>query len=100
MRCKVRAGYEDTLNRPGAILRLQAHFVTSSRTPGYPAANCSHWDGGGTVFFTNRRVAGRRLAEQFMRHRPFHPFALGIARGGVPVAHDVARTPGAMELVP
>lgn len=43
------------------------------------------------MFFTNRRVAGRRLAERLMRYRPFHPLILGVARGGVPVAHEVAK---------
>lgn len=30
-----------------------------------------------------------------MRYRPFHPLVLGIARGGVPVAHEVAQALGA-----
>ena len=30
-----------------------------------------------------------------MRYRPFHPLVLGIARGGVPVAHEVAKALGA-----
>jgi putative phosphoribosyl transferase len=41
--------------------------------------------------FDDRRDAGRRLAEQLRHLREEAPIVLGLPRGGVPVAYEVAR---------
>jgi predicted phosphoribosyltransferase len=43
------------------------------------------------VNFANRCDAGRRLAVRLREHRAEHPVVLGLARGGIPVAYEVAR---------
>jgi putative phosphoribosyl transferase len=45
--------------------------------------------------FRDRRDAGRRLAERLGHLRGEHPIVLGLPRGGVPVAAEVARALGA-----
>ncbi|MGN6373334.1 MAG: alpha/beta family hydrolase [Solirubrobacteraceae bacterium] len=45
--------------------------------------------------FRDRRDAGRRLAGLLERYRAHEPIVVGIPRGGVPVAVEVARTLGA-----
>ncbi|MDT9684204.1 phosphoribosyltransferase family protein [Streptomyces sp. TRM76323] len=45
--------------------------------------------------FTDRATAGRQLAEVVERLRPDRPVVLGLPRGGVPVAHEVATALGA-----
>ncbi|GGQ00008.1 hypothetical protein GCM10010249_17780 [Streptomyces roseolilacinus] len=45
--------------------------------------------------FTDRATAGRQLAEAVERLRPDRPVVLGLPRGGVPVAHEVATALGA-----
>jgi putative phosphoribosyl transferase len=45
--------------------------------------------------FRNRQDAGRRLAALLTRYRDEHPVVVGIPRGGVPVAAEVARSLGA-----
>jgi len=43
--------------------------------------------------FLNRREAGKQLAYRILsRGRPWDPVVLGLPRGGVPVAYEVART--------
>ncbi|MGW5648769.1 phosphoribosyltransferase [Saccharopolyspora sp. NPDC003752] len=41
--------------------------------------------------FENRRDAGRRLAQQLLHLREADAIVLGLPRGGVPVAYEVAR---------
>jgi predicted phosphoribosyltransferase len=41
--------------------------------------------------FQDRRDAGRQLAQRLEQLRDEHPVVLGLARGGVPVAAEVAR---------
>lgn len=41
--------------------------------------------------FRDRHDAGAQLAERLEAHRAEHPVVLGLARGGVPVAAEVAR---------
>src|SRR5918996_4076749 len=41
--------------------------------------------------FPDRREAGRRLAERLSGLRSSQPLVLGLPRGGVPVAYEVAR---------
>ncbi len=47
------------------------------------------------IVFKDRRDAGRRLAEQLEPFRAEQPVVVGIPRGGVPVAAEVARALGA-----
>lgn len=47
------------------------------------------------MFFTNRRVAGRRLAARLARYRPLRPLIVALPPGGVAVAHEVAAALGA-----
>ena len=44
-----------------------------------------------TALFTDRRDAGRRLAEALLAYREEDPVVLALPRGGVPVAYEVAR---------
>jgi len=45
--------------------------------------------------FTDRHDAGARLAEALRGYEDRHPVVVGITRGGVPVAREVARSLGA-----
>ena len=45
--------------------------------------------------FDDRRDAGRRLGERLLGLRAQHPIVLGLPRGGVPVAAEVAQALGA-----
>src|SRR5665213_2348797 len=45
--------------------------------------------------FTDRRAAGRELAERLRALAVESPVVLGLARGGVPVAYEVAQMLGA-----
>jgi len=48
-----------------------------------------------TTRLRDRRDAGRRLAERLASLRDERPVLLALPRGGVPVAHEVARALGA-----
>ncbi len=50
---------------------------------------------GGVLGFKDRYDAGRRLAALLEQSRREHPVVVGIPRGGVPVAAEVARALGA-----
>jgi len=41
--------------------------------------------------FSDRREAGRYLADELMRFAPLSPIVLALPRGGVPVAYEVAQ---------
>jgi putative phosphoribosyl transferase len=45
--------------------------------------------------FINRRDAGQQLAYKLEKYRAEHPVVLGLARGGVPVAAEIAASLGA-----
>ena len=45
----------------------------------------------GEKLFRDRRDAGRELAAQLRKYRDAKPIVLGLPRGGVPVAYEVAR---------
>jgi predicted phosphoribosyltransferase len=47
------------------------------------------------MYFTDRRDAGRHLARQLEKYRREQPVVLGLARGGVPVAAEIAAALGA-----
>ncbi len=55
------------------------------------SANPPPGSGGAAVHFRDRQDAGRRLAGLLTRFRDERPVVAGIARGGVPVAAEVAR---------
>ena len=40
--------------------------------------------------FANRSQAGKLLAQQLLRFKEDHPLVLGLPRGGVPVASEIA----------
>src|SRR5215469_3344325 len=48
--------------------------------------------------FLDRRDAGRRLAALLVQFARAHPLVLGVSRGGVPVAYEVARALGGASL--
>lgn len=48
-----------------------------------------------TGIYVDRRDAGQRLGMALTRLAPEHPLVLGLPRGGVPVAHEVAAALGA-----
>jgi putative phosphoribosyl transferase len=43
-----------------------------------------------TGIYVDRRDAGQRLAMALVRLAPEHPVVLGLPRGGIPVAHEIA----------
>ena len=45
--------------------------------------------------FADRRAAGRELASRLAVLAPEQPLVLGLARGGIPVAYEIAQTLGA-----
>jgi putative phosphoribosyl transferase len=47
------------------------------------------------MYFTDRGDAGRQLARQLEKYRRDQPVVLGLARGGVPVAAEIAAALGA-----
>lgn len=47
------------------------------------------------MIFRNRREAGQLLAQRLIQYRDEHPIVLGMPRGGVEVAYEVARQLGA-----
>ena len=47
------------------------------------------------MYFTDRGDAGRQLARQLEKYRREQPVVLGLARGGVPVAAEIAAALGA-----
>ena len=47
------------------------------------------------MYFTDRGDAGRQLARQLAKYRREQPVVLGLARGGVPVAAEIAAALGA-----
>ena len=47
------------------------------------------------MIFRNRQEGGRLLARELERYRANHPMVLGLTRGGVPVALEVAWALGA-----
>lgn len=47
------------------------------------------------MYFTDRGDAGRHLARQLEKYRREQPVVLGLARGGVPVAAEIAAALGA-----
>jgi putative phosphoribosyl transferase len=48
----------------------------------------------GYRMFPDRRIAGRALAQALLHHAGTDPIVLGLPRGGVPVAAEVARVLG------
>ena len=43
------------------------------------------------IIFQNRKDAGERLARKLLKYRDAEPIVLGLPRGGLPVAYEVAR---------
>ncbi len=48
-----------------------------------------------TMIFNDRIDAGQQLADRLMGYRNMNPIVLGVPRGGVPVAYEVAKALGA-----
>ena len=55
------------------------------------AADCAYDDPEDEMVFADRTEAGRKLAERLLKFKREHPVVLGVPRGGVPVALEVAR---------
>ena len=47
------------------------------------------------MIFKNRSEAGKLLAQELLRYRDEHPVVLGLPRGGVEVAYEIAKELGA-----
>src|ERR1019366_484032 len=54
---------------------------------------------GGSMQFANRTDAGRQLAQRLAYLRDQDPVVLGLPRGGVPVAMQVAEALGARHII-
>src|SRR5687768_18426419 len=68
-------------------LQVHPHFITSGRL-------CTHSDWRWAMIFADRYDAGRRLAAVLGPHRVEHPLVLGLPRGGVVVAYEIATALG------
>jgi hypothetical protein len=64
-------------------------------SPDSTAVNRTSWAGGSVVYFADRRDAGRSLSERLRHLKGEDVVVLGLARGGVPVAFEVAAALGA-----
>jgi predicted phosphoribosyltransferase len=53
------------------------------------------WGSSGERTFRDREDGGRQLAERLVRYQAVHPLVLGLPRGGVVVAYEVATALGA-----
>src|SRR5688572_26243447 len=67
--------------------QVHPHFITSGR-------HCTHANWRWVVIFADRYDAGRRLAAVLGPHRVEHPLVLGLPRGGVVVAYEIATALG------
>jgi putative phosphoribosyl transferase len=67
----------------------------SNRSLSSPGADTGAIRGSAFRAFRDRRDAGRRLAERLLARRDERPVLVALPRGGVPVAHEVARALGA-----
>jgi predicted phosphoribosyltransferase/dienelactone hydrolase len=64
---------------------------TTNATDGATVAGSTSPRSGPAGRFADRADAGRRLAERLLPYAASHPIVLGLPRGGVPIAAQVAR---------
>jgi putative phosphoribosyl transferase len=80
-----------TRSRTGPKVTV-APMRRKSRPCSTPAPGAPRW---GQMPFRDRREAGRRLADRLSGLQSSRPLVLGLPRGGVPVAFEVAQSLGA-----
>src|SRR5690242_6192389 len=85
-----RAGFSHTRRR---VARSRARGA--ARSASVPARPVTAVERGTAMVFSNRVDAGRRLAERLQHLRGDDVVVLGLPRGGVPVALEVAESLGA-----
>jgi len=72
-------------------MTLRTRESTTNATDGATVAGSTSPRSGPAGRFADRADAGRRLAERLLPYAASHPIVLGLPRGGVPIAAQVAR---------
>jgi predicted phosphoribosyltransferase/dienelactone hydrolase len=88
---KIVRGATHLFEEPGTldeVVRLASHWFGRHLRSPLTVADCPFND---SLVFSDRAQAGRRLAIALAKYKDQDPVVLGIPRGGVPVAVEVAR---------